>query len=293
MLAGDDYIHYIYNGMSYSINKASTVSFHVNYLETKAQSDYVAAQGESIIAAIIKPGMTDFEKEKAVHDYVVSHVVYDETLTNHSAYEALVDGTTVCQGYALLTYRLLEEAGLTNKIEEGIVNQGELHAWNLVNIEGNWYQMDTTWDDPIPDVPGRILYNYFNLTDAQLKQDHTWTLTYPSATTDFAQLLNKGIADGGSNAQVYQQLINETGIYAESLDYTADTLAKAKSIMDNVISKRTSQVIFRYPINLGSIETVVKAALDQDHDISVTYYGSFDTRSLGYNIVTVNISYRY
>ena len=73
--------------------------------------------------------MNDFEKEKAVHDYVISHLAYDQSLVEHSAYGGLTKGTTVCQGYALLTYRLLTEAGIENKIVEGHAG-GQLHTWN-------------------------------------------------------------------------------------------------------------------------------------------------------------------
>ncbi len=112
LLADNDYLHYIYHGMNYEYDGLSMVTFKISYLESKAQSNYVSEQSKTIVASITHAGMNDYEKEKAVHDYVISHLAYDQSLVEHSAYGGLSKGTTVCQGYALLTYRLLTEAGI-------------------------------------------------------------------------------------------------------------------------------------------------------------------------------------
>ena len=46
------------------------------------------------------------------------------------------------------------------------------HAWNAVMLDDEWYMVDVTWDDPVPDTPGQVLYGYFNITDEKMKQDH-------------------------------------------------------------------------------------------------------------------------
>jgi hypothetical protein len=186
-LISNDYIHYIVSEYRYSAieTKLSGIkaTFTITYLENKTQTSYVTTQVQKILKEIIKPEMKDFQKEKAIHDYIVSNIAYDTNLVNYSAYAALTKGKTVCQGFALLTYRMLDEVGITNRIVEGYAG-GRPHAWNLVQIEGNWYQLDTTWDDPVPFVKGRIMDTYFNLTDTELKKDHSWIQTnYPAATT--------------------------------------------------------------------------------------------------------------
>ncbi|MEI0738920.1 hypothetical protein VQ056_23700 [Paenibacillus sp. JTLBN-2024] len=50
-----------------------------------------------------------------------------------------------------------------------------MHAWNLVLLDGKWYHLDTTWDDPAPDRKGEIGFGYYLRTDAQMKKDHAWT----------------------------------------------------------------------------------------------------------------------
>jgi hypothetical protein len=186
-LNSNDYTRYIVGGYSYSATETKSsgikATFTISYLENKTQTAYVTTQVKQILKEIIKPTMNVFQKERAIHDYIVSHIAYDTNLANYSAYAALTKGKTVCQGFALLTYRMLDEAGITNRIVEGHAG-GISHAWNLVLIEGNWYQLDTTFDDPVPFEKGRIIDTYFNLTDAELAKDHTWVRgNYPAATT--------------------------------------------------------------------------------------------------------------
>lgn len=159
-----------------------TVNFDFEFYTTKIQEDYVSSQVTAILKNIIKVSMNDHQKEKAIHDYIVAHVAYDTTLTRYSAYDALKNGLTVCNGYAQLAYKMLNESGIQAKIVVGTGNGGN-HAWNLVKLDNIWYHLDCTWDDPVPDVKGRILYNYFNLSDKEIAEDHIWEKQdYPPAT---------------------------------------------------------------------------------------------------------------
>lgn len=160
------------------------VTFNMTYRTNKSQESYVDSKVDEILGNIIRPNMTDDRKEKAIHDYIVSHVKYDKTFKKYTAYDALYNGTCVCQGYALLTNKMLNKVGIENKIISGTA--GGDHAWNLVNLHGKWYHLDCTWDDPIPDVQGRILYNYYNLSDRQMGKDHHWTNSdYPICDTKY------------------------------------------------------------------------------------------------------------
>ncbi len=169
-------------------NEDVDIDFTVEYLLTMDQENWVDEKVDSILPNIMKASMTEDQKEKAIHDYIVANTAYDETLVRHSAYDALHDGTTVCQGYALLAYKMLNKAGVQTRIVVGMVDGStvENHAWNLVNLHGKWYQLDCTWDDPVPDIPKRISYDYYNLTDSKLSKDHNWkSSNYPSAYTEY------------------------------------------------------------------------------------------------------------
>ena len=88
-------------------------------------------------------------KIRSVYAYITSHVRYDsmiyETFNVHSAYGAAVEGKAVCQGYSLLLYRLLQELGIQNRMISGEAG-GTSHIWNIVEMDGYWYNMDVTWD---------------------------------------------------------------------------------------------------------------------------------------------------
>ncbi|PGT90032.1 S-layer protein [Bacillus thuringiensis] len=154
--------------------------------ESKEQTEYVMAKSKAVVRSIIQNGMDEHEKVKAIHDYVVKHVAYDTSYTAYTGYDALAKGSAVCQGYVLLTYQLLKDAGIDSHI---VVGNGNRHAWNMVKIDNKWYHLDTTWDDPIPDKQGRVVYNYFNLSDEQISKDHTWNRSeYPQASTDYSNI---------------------------------------------------------------------------------------------------------
>ncbi|MCD8020466.1 MAG: hypothetical protein LUF92_13065 [Clostridiales bacterium] len=123
---------------------------------------------------------SDYEKEKAIHDYLVENVSYGypegvetEDSSAYNVYGALVEGKAVCNGYAQAMKLLCDLSGVECDMISGQA-EGESHAWNLVCLDGKWYHVDVTWDDPEPDDPDRILYCYFNLDDQQMGQSHSW-----------------------------------------------------------------------------------------------------------------------
>jgi hypothetical protein len=184
ILKADDYLQsctksYVWKYGGYQNDV--TINFDFNFYTTRIQEDYVDSEVTAILKEIIKVSMNDHQKEKAIHDYIVANVAYDTSLKNYSAYEGLKSGLTVCSGYAQLAYKMLNESGVETKIVVGTGN-GESHAWNLVKLDNMWYHLDCTWDDPVPDVKGRILYNYFNLSDSEISKDHIFEkLDYPVA----------------------------------------------------------------------------------------------------------------
>ena len=152
-----------------------------------SRDQQVYSKAQSIIDQIIKVDMTDYQKEKAIHDYIVLNTKYDyENLRNNTipddsyrAYGVFMNGIAVCQGYAEAAYLLLNMVGVENQMVYGTADNGGgngpiSHAWNSVKIDGNYYMLDTTWDDPVPDKEGRVNYDYFNVTSAHLAKDHTW-----------------------------------------------------------------------------------------------------------------------
>lgn len=172
------------------INGQNTFDVTMEYRTTKKQ-EQVVDQRISEIIKTISPTLSPVEKVKAVHDFIVDYVDYDQSLTEFTAYAALVKGKTVCQGYAMLAYRLLNELGIETIIVRGDAHIRQLsrsgrHAWNIVNINGEWYHLDCTWDDPIGS--NRIHYDYFLISDSAISKTHSWDYSkYPKANRNFTR----------------------------------------------------------------------------------------------------------
>ncbi|MCQ6559586.1 transglutaminase domain-containing protein [Paenibacillus mendelii] len=182
-VSADDYIAYIVDSYFYTVRTwgaSAKIKLAVAYRETAEQSRLVEERIERVLSAIINPGMTVREKVRQIHDWVVTNVEYDLSLSRYTAYEALTEGSAVCQGYTLLMYRMLKMAGIENRIIEGEVDTGS-HVWNLVKIDGQWYHLDATWDDPTPNRAGAVSYNYYLKNDEQMRKDHTWVKPYPAS----------------------------------------------------------------------------------------------------------------
>lgn len=145
--------------------------------EPKAQELYEVIK--TVLDTQISEGMSDYEKELALHDYLVTHCKYSEDISQsagsdiYRAYGALVNQDAVCNGYAEALQLLFKCAGIQSKFVVGTAD-GVDHAWNLVEIDGKWYHLDATWDDPLPDQGAEALHPYFNVSDEVIGKNHTW-----------------------------------------------------------------------------------------------------------------------
>ena len=118
------------------------------------------------ILAAAQGVVSDYEKEKLVHDALIDKVSYNlRAEMNQSAYSALVNGQTVCAGYARAFQYLLQQLKIPCYYCTGYA--GENHAWNIVELSDGYYNVDATWDDT-----GEGSYEYFNKTDADYADTH-------------------------------------------------------------------------------------------------------------------------
>ncbi len=127
---------------------------------------------DQVVEKCIKPEMTDKEKAKALHDWVVYNSYYGAPIS----IDKLSGG--VCQNYAQSYSYLLRRVHIANTIIHGYTTGSAMsHCWNLVRIDGQWYHVDTTFDDPAGEKANRSgneRSKYFMLTDEQMRQDHIW-----------------------------------------------------------------------------------------------------------------------
>ena len=145
-----------------------TLSYYTIVNDLTAAKDKFNSAANSIIAGA-QNLETDYEKEKYVHDALVASVMYDDTAAmGQSAYSALVNGKTVCAGYARANQYILQKLGIPCYYCTGY--SGQNHAWNIVKLGDGYYNEDITWDDTVPTT-----YNYFNCTDSDFSSSHVRT----------------------------------------------------------------------------------------------------------------------
>ena len=139
-------------------------------------------------------GMTKYEKVKMVHDYLIDNCRYDVEFANpnmFNIYGALIDGVCVCAGYAKALKYILNAMNIKCICVIGrggdILERPEGHAWNYVKLDGKWYAIDVTWDDPIGEQTEKHRYEYFLMGSKQITKDHLPTEAY-----DYPELAGDG-----------------------------------------------------------------------------------------------------
>lgn len=134
--------------------------------------------------ALVDSSMSEYERVKAFHDYLCETITYQDTGdVAHTAYGALLNHTCVCEGYTLALDLLCYLSGIDCENIVGTGNGG-LHAWSRVRIDGQWYNVDVTWDDQ----SWGIRYDYFLISDAAMSADHQWSQApnWPACPADYA-----------------------------------------------------------------------------------------------------------
>ena len=120
---------------------------------------------------------TDLEKVFYVHEWLVQNIAYDrehlsdDVQDDHNLRGALLEGTAVCDGYAKTYALTLRKLGITGVL---VTSKDIGHAWNMVELDGNWYQVDCTWDDPVDgsDQLGYCMHKHLLCTTEEMNTNH-------------------------------------------------------------------------------------------------------------------------
>ena len=208
---------------------------------------------QSFISQNISEYMTDYDKELAIHDYIINNCEYGFSDNNddseYSAYGALVNGKAVCSGYAAATNLLLMCVGIDSNVITGLATnletgETENHAWNQVKIGGEWYHLDTTWDDPVG-VRESMIHEFFNVSDDIIDDTHEWDKN--NATMCSSMKYNYYIRKG---AYIYDVNSLENYCYTQLTTGNDDYLECALKNVD--VTDETLQFLFNYDM----VETI-------------------------------------
>ncbi|MCD8020661.1 MAG: leucine-rich repeat protein [Clostridiales bacterium] len=199
-----DYLRWQYGGYHLTITRfadeAETICYMnitctMTYYTTAEQEEVVTETVDKVLESMNLDSAGDYEIIKAIYDYICTNVTYDNTdhdddMLQYTAYGALVDGTAVCQGYAVLYYRMLLECDIDVRFISG-TGKSEAHGWNIVKLGDYYYNADTTWDASYYASNG--IYNYFlrcedNFTNHTRDEEYDtdeFNAAYPMSDEDY------------------------------------------------------------------------------------------------------------
>lgn len=223
-----DYLRANFRGAAYGFSGSSDgttaqlqLSFQFEYNNNADQEEEMDTAVSDLLAQL-SPSGTDYQKIRTVYDYITENITYDNAnlndgtyLLKFSPYAALVNKTAVCQGYAGLLYRLALEMGVSCRMVTG-TGSGGAHAWNIVKLDGSYYNVDVTWD------AGQTDYTWFLLTDSNFS-DHTrdsncasasFYSAYPMGTENYtpAQESDAAVIASGSCGGSLTYTLTEDGV---------------------------------------------------------------------------------
>lgn len=147
------------------------------------------------LAENIREDMTDYDKCLTIYSYLSGNVQYSTELLNAlntsfkfdrgiTAYGAMIDHLTICQGYADAFDMLTSMLGMNCRQIYGKGN-GEPHNWNMIELDGSWYHVDCTWGAGYGGTDNTCSKAFFLSSDAEIGKTHTWDReAYPAAEDD-------------------------------------------------------------------------------------------------------------
>ncbi len=249
------------------------------------------AKADAVLAQIVMPGMTEFDKARAIHDWLVRNVAYDKAgvqsgnvpSTSFTA-EGLFDTrVAVCDGYSKAFLILCERAGLdavrvtgTATNTSGVTSS---HAWNQVKIDGKWYNVDVTWDDPTASASygDNLSYVFFLVPDSEFYTDHfAQTAKNTCTTSQPVYALKKAAYD------------EDSGKYAHFNIY--ETESEFKNAVGNMSVSRSTEYVMVVRSDKSSSELfqIVKQSRPSgNYSISLS---ARDWKLKGYKQITISIS---
>lgn len=165
LLNANPEMFFVSGAYSYYIQSGYVSSFLPQYIYEGSELEQMKAVYNSGINAIVNyasQANTKVGQMLRANDYMCANYQYDLSYSIYSPELFFKHGTGVCQAYMLVYRAVLNRLGIENiSLTSDEIN----HTWNMVNLDGSWYHIDVTWNDPIQDVPLRACHNNFLLSD--------------------------------------------------------------------------------------------------------------------------------
>ena len=228
-----DALIYGFAGCRLSYSNAGYIQYTMSYHSDAEQEAKLTAAVAEAMTTLQLNGLSEAKKIIKIHDYICNHVDYaynskEEQI--YTAYGALCTGKAVCQGYAVLFYRLCKEAGLSVRIISGTGNGGA-HGWNIVRIGSKYYNVDCTWDGQ-----GATTYNKYLLKSEADFKDHT-RKSWKVAGNHY---LDYTSAEFNAQYPMTEKSWDESTTYAHSKEATSGAVTLKAEWNDPVLGQPTT-----------------------------------------------------
>ena len=228
-----DALLYGYAGCNVSYSTAGYIKYTMSYHSNAEQEAKLTEAVAMAMTELQLNGLSEAKKITKIHDYICNHVDYEYNSKEeqiYTAYGALCTGKAVCQGYAVLFYRLCKEAGLSVRIISGTGNGGA-HGWNIVRIGSKYYNVDCTWDGQ-----GATTYNKYLLKSEADFKDHT-RKSWKVAGNHY---LDYTSAEFNAQYPMTEKSWDESTTYAHSKEATSGAVTLKAEWNDPVLGQPTT-----------------------------------------------------
>ena len=164
-----------------------------NEFEIEEDGNHLNIEGKVAEIVQASQGTTDWDTAVNLHDWLTMNAYYDTNYEYYGAEGVLLRGYGVCDSYSKAYVHLCQAAGIP---VDRITGGG--HAWNAIQLNGEWYLVDPTWDDPVvrgyenDTVSGFERHDYFCLNDELMGLDHSGSFSEPCNSLDANWLIRTG-----------------------------------------------------------------------------------------------------
>ncbi len=173
-----------FSNIQTEIFESGEINITVHYLYSEEEINMITKKVDEIYNEVVTNDMSDYEKIKVIHDYIVDHSKYDverndndtSNYISYKAYGPLIEGYATCSGYTDAMALFLEKMEIKNFKVATELMQKDIsgHVWNAVYLDNQWLHLDLTWDDPVSsDGKDYLQHKYFLITSEELEEADT------------------------------------------------------------------------------------------------------------------------
>ncbi|MBP1549298.1 MAG: hypothetical protein J6A05_04775 [Oscillospiraceae bacterium] len=256
-----------------------SITFKLSYRYTYESYKKMVASYEKKVNKILDrldDDMTTYSKIKIIHDSIINTAVYDiDYNLSDTVYGTLSKGRGKCDGYAKTFAYVCGKAGIRAVTVIGTdvyTSDDSMHMWNKVYYNKKWYNVDVTWDDPVSNMKDNRKYEFFMLSDKDMRKTHT------------EDNLSFSVPAAKDSSRTYFKVYKK---YAESL---SDAKSIIKSELQKAVKSKKTHItiqcssdevydsVCKYVLNTEKISSVLKN-VNKNYNSDLIY----DIYSYGFN----------